>query len=1236
VKDNKVFRVHIFGVAGPTTEYIDADKFSVGRSAKADLKLNLEGLSRIHFSVEKRANEIFISDNKSANGTHIKGRKVPPGLAVSYKPRSEIKIGHNNEVISIDLIDGLLDAKYLESLGQSLPPLVAEELSIEDEIGREIPTLKKLAQKTEESDPPSMATDVPDYITEKNVFSQTAPPLLDEVRPNLAAEKLLVESKLQADIYFNEVKSKADRILNSAYERAKHVKDEYQENCKNIIEDAKESAREIKKRNKDKVEEFIGQKKAEISELKQKTKEEVRGIYVDAEKRKESAEERIEKIASERDEIKNEMQVLIKDIDENKQYYVKVEEKIRSIEKEKRERENFLTELKMKVVEGQAELQRKKDLLELEVSRHKAELAQLDAEAKMNSMRDELLLEQIHTQRKQAESDIQGLRAEREKCEVIIRSIEDLKKQDEDLKGIVANAKNEKAVITSELNKIIENKKILQSELDTFQQLVEENRRELAGQKEASVKEIREMRIAGEDEIRKNKELADRELDNKKLASEEELQEIKKLYLSEEKRIEKLLKEAQEKMTLERSGFQEKMALKNSEFQDDLLFKRSELQNEMALKKSELQEEIILLKTNAENEINQEKCHAEEINRKLHELANEEISTQRELANKEITTQRELAQQKLDEELKSFEGKLAEIKSAIAEKNIFLKDIDENIERESCKRRQSCDEEIAEREKKFQEEQERSTQKLQERQLEVEKEIQLARSKIREEENVFFKEMAEKKRVFESDLLELDKESKNKINREQIEFEKILAKNKNDAEVAAHEIVEKARELANITMLKTKKKSSKILYDGEQLHLKKEQGLARELSEIGEMRTQTEIKVKQKMDSAESESEKILEQAESEKQEVLAEAAMILEQSKIDRERSVKEIEQHKQSELAQQSQRVDDWENEFTERKKQMEREHAATQLKVLDEEAQKRLKKSKEFEVKLKHDGNIIAKNLENIINIKIKNYLGLKDSNLDIQAPQLQESLNELNKDIKSVINAVVRGESLEGNDALKNLMQFNPKSIDKMKKFYTKVGLAVGLPIVLLLLGAIFPNLYSSMRMGLVSFLAPEQSMSDLYAKKMADERESRPKFNPPLTASFKGTYSDNILYTKGFLETKLDGDYQDKFTIALNQFILDELQLNEETVISFISLEIKVIQDLMESRESIFFEKQVEGIAKLKKIEGDWMPEVITLLKTEQNYIRLFDFQKNFYTQYKLHHPPVERTPASDEVTGADE
>ena len=66
---------------------------------------------------------------------------------------------------------------------------------------------------------------------------------------------------------------------------------------------------------------------------------------------------------------------------------------------------------------------------------------------------------------------------------------------------------------------------------------------------------------------------------------------------------------------------------------------------------------------------------------------------------------------------------------------------------------------------------------------------------------------------------------------------------------------------------------------------------------------------------------------------------------------------------------------------------------------------------------------------------------------------ESLNELNKDIKTVIGAVVSGESLEGNDAIKNLMQFNPKTIDKMRRFYKKVGVAVAVPIMLLVMGLI---------------------------------------------------------------------------------------------------------------------------------------------------------------------------------------
>ncbi|RMG04150.1 MAG: FHA domain-containing protein [Acidobacteria bacterium] len=76
----------------------DIDKITIGRSAEADLCLDDTNISRIHATIYRERDKIWIIDENSTNGTFVNGIKVPPeGKPLKHGDR--IRIGLYTELL---------------------------------------------------------------------------------------------------------------------------------------------------------------------------------------------------------------------------------------------------------------------------------------------------------------------------------------------------------------------------------------------------------------------------------------------------------------------------------------------------------------------------------------------------------------------------------------------------------------------------------------------------------------------------------------------------------------------------------------------------------------------------------------------------------------------------------------------------------------------------------------------------------------------------------------------------------------------------------------------------------------------------------------------------------------------------------------------------------------------------------------------------------------------------------
>lgn len=77
---------------------LTGDRFSIGRSSAADLMLNDEGLSRVHATIHREGDRVWILDEASTNGTCVNDGLVPPAGS-PLADGDEISLGNHTTIL---------------------------------------------------------------------------------------------------------------------------------------------------------------------------------------------------------------------------------------------------------------------------------------------------------------------------------------------------------------------------------------------------------------------------------------------------------------------------------------------------------------------------------------------------------------------------------------------------------------------------------------------------------------------------------------------------------------------------------------------------------------------------------------------------------------------------------------------------------------------------------------------------------------------------------------------------------------------------------------------------------------------------------------------------------------------------------------------------------------------------------------------------------------------------------
>lgn len=144
----------------------------------------------------------------------------------------------------------------------------------------------------------------------------------------------------------------------------------------------------------------------------------------------------------------------------------------------------------------------------------------------------------------------------------------------------------------------------------------------------------------------------------------------------------------------------------------------------------------------------------------------------------------------------------------------------------------------------------------------------------------------------------------------------------------------------------------------------------------------------------------------------------------------------------------------------------------------------------------------------------------------------------------------------------------------------------------------------------------ESQKDSFAGKLMELRRIQSVYSPEQTDDFRESYSDNVLYKRGYFEVKSSSDYIGKWTLHLNNLaFLRSMNLSEEAIVQFISKEANLVKRLGVLRSSIDAMYLSEGLERMRNTEREDLKEIIGILKSEENFKKIRSEEKEFLSRF---------------------
>ena len=236
--------------------------------------------------------------------------------------------------------------------------------------------------------------------------------------------------------------------------------------------------------------------------------------------------------------------------------------------------------------------------------------------------------------------------------------------------------------------------------------------------------------------------------------------------------------------------------------------------------------------------------------------------------------------------------------------------------------------------------------------------------------------------------------------------------------------------------------------------------------------------------------------------------------------------------------------------------------------------------------------------------------------IESDKIEELKNSFALTLQKVVrNILTTGTSSEVETHLLSSLAQSPTATLKTRAYWKKLKVQGGMVASLVILGLIFPSIPRQIMETGQEFINRTPQSSDRFVAEAKEARANRPKFDPKQETVFRKTFTENLLYAKNYARMKTSEETKKDWTLKLNKFLLQTLDLDENTVVAYMGVEASLVSTLLEMREHIQLESEKVDIQRMTEFEEQTTPRFEAILKSSENYQKLRSFESDFYNNY---------------------
>lgn len=233
---------------------------------------------------------------------------------------------------------------------------------------------------------------------------------------------------------------------------------------------------------------------------------------------------------------------------------------------------------------------------------------------------------------------------------------------------------------------------------------------------------------------------------------------------------------------------------------------------------------------------------------------------------------------------------------------------------------------------------------------------------------------------------------------------------------------------------------------------------------------------------------------------------------------------------------------------------------------------------------------------------------------ETARLLEAWNDLETIVEGVLTPSSSPESAE---ELKRLGLVDPSSRLRARKYWIRVGIGAGVALLITLLFTIFRENVNRVTASAVEQMKERSEQSDAYIKQMQTDRIAKSKYQPYQDSNFRDSYTDNVLFLKGYAETVEDQDYQNKWVLEMNRWFQREFEMSEKVIVNFAPIETNLLRELIKLRSYINPQFEKEGIERMREVEVAAVTDLKRILGSPERYRKFRVFQEHFFQKNAL-------------------